>query len=652
MLLRTCICWWGILLTVLLFASDPSDQPVFQIALENTTEIYFEGGPTSLQELLCGPENRPLVPNTTPLRSQIWENLLAWMQECQQRGINVFNLPILNSEGITLCDFPTLKKAKFRMIQEVGDLFPLIALEAKRRDLILSIPLDELGDIAEDEQLGSSWTEKSFLTPTQFGKFVEELGEAAKTYEVTLWINEQRLARKYRSPISQAANQYQIKYVRYSGDAEGFADLFCSEEYATFPTCLNQPTKENEYIYHLAQNGTAYGRLGYQNMIYGLANTRKKATGMICASGWGLDEGVQSNIALYRAVQFNPCLYGFYQKNIEKKQSHIPQFSLRNFKYHKDLLPRIQQFQRSEKDIAKPIANLIINISPKLDAADTVNAMEAMTSSLEAITNAITAAGFELYVTFQNPIPDAKLYYIITAGEWDTSLLLLFPNPQPIFLQNCWGFPEGAVWEQAASLFGIPLNSRMLHNPHQSYIPQQISYPYAPDIMLPYRGFQFNIEQARDAGKLVTLQQLADIKLENLSNSTNIIAANNQIALITQKQNYFFVNGNFLHLSVSNILANLMASTPIFSCPAPIYLTTSPERVAILAADHTPIDLYLPLQQQKTIYHFNQQGHLYPKTNLCWKQDHLVGNILQWELVIILTNESATNTDTTPADQK
>ncbi len=626
-----------------------------------SNKIYFEGGPATLYELLYGPEPAPNISQTSPLRIQILQNIIAWMQQAEERGINLLNLPLIDREGVTICDLKILKQAGFKPIQDLGNLLPMILAEAKKRNIAISIPLDDLGYIVYNIRPYKEWIDSNKLDCQNIAGFIAELGEYAQNYQVELWINEQTFGPEYRQILSIACHKHRIRYLRYSGDWDGSSEVFCSEDYATYPINPEENQDDAQYLQHLVQWGSIHGRIGLSNLMFGIANACQKETGVLTVGGWGLQPGTQCNVAIYRAVQFAPIVYGFYPAYYsEAPYIHLQDaIFVKSFQYQRQLLPWLEKFGRKKDDHPKPIANLILDIPSNLEPKIKATVEEALFSSIEAITNAITSAGMELHVTMQTIVPNSQLYYIFTIGTSSTTietssaenriydisptLLSLFPCNHPVFLQTALGLPFGPNWQKVAPYFGLPNEARTLsqdsQNPGESPIPKYITYGF-PDSNLysiHYKGFQMGFSDPAGAGQSSALHKLA--KLDELAGGTQILVrgpeAQKSPALITRKGHYFFVNGNFIHISVSNLLANFMAEQPIFYRPSGVYLTTGIERSSLFSSQDTQIDIRLPQSLQSSIWHWQSNGTLYEKSPLQWQNQHLMGPVQKWELVIV-----------------
>lgn len=621
-------------------------------------QFFFEGGPSFHEFLYVNPyPEKAGTMSDVPLRSRLQQNIADWMEIYRHRGINLFSVFLYSREGIYLCTSSVLKDAGFRHIQDLGDIFPLVLEEAHKRDICLSISLADLAHIVNGTQPCREWLDPAKLTPDKIAAFIQELGDYSRSYKVGIWINEESFGPLHQKAIARACRQNDIKYVRYFGDPDGLSDVFCSEDYATYPVSPDTDPNDARYLYDLARWGSAYGRIGYLNVMFGRARALGKQTGVLTAGGWGLTPGCQQNVALFRAVQFSPSLYCFHAATYAQKpyENTDDRDFVHAFDYRR-LLSLLDRYARRPTDQTKPIGNLILDLPDppfKDEGADIFD--NALTSSSEAITNAITGAGLELVVSIREPVPDAKIYYIFTAGsapqldlyrDLSAALLSVFSQPNtPVYLQCALGLPRGPNWRKVAPVLGFPIKSSVLTCP----LPKRFSSPIPSysTIQLPagtsrvnFRGYHMWINSLEESGKLAIYHHLCDIPFRDLDPEVSIIATGEvegkTFPLLTQRKNYFFVNGNFIHLNFSNVLCNLMAPSPVFYNLAGVYLTCGRDRSAVFSAADTAIDIALPHQGE--IFQWHSNGAPYPETALKWHENRLQGYLKKWELAIVLAS--------------
>lgn len=569
-----------------------------------------------------------------------------------KKGVNVFDISLFDLEGITIIDSKALTSIGFRYIEGIGNLFPLILLEAKKRKLSLAVTINDLFHILNGSKPYKEWIDPEKIKPQWIYGLVDELGRYSKIYKVKIIITEQFFSKKYVEVIAKAAERNTIQYLKYGGDFEGKSSIFSSEDYATYPINPLQNPNDKNYLWSLSAWGSSSGLLGYSNMVFGLANRYKKKA-VLTAGGWGLVPGCQINIALYRTIQFRPTLYcfcaAFYNEEpYENKQDSL---FINNTNYKKSLFPLIKKFRK--KMMKKEIANLILDLPNLSSSGKNVNiCRSSLLSSIEAITNAITASGRELQVSVGEPVKEASIYYIFTSGsspkfnlyrDISSSLFPIFTGDKQVYLQCALGLPRGPNWRKVSHYFGIPV----VNNPKTCKVKEFLTSPIPlrgnflfpnGEFLVMFRGYDFSIDKKEYAGRLSKFHHFTEISIKDIYSNAKIrsFAHGNRkiLPLLIQNKNYFFITTNFLHFNYSNILCNLMGK-PVFYKPSPIYLTTGKKQSAFFAASDTSVDLKIPQSKTSKIYHWKADGKQYQNSSVSYKDGRVQGNIKKWELVII-----------------
>ena len=636
------------------------------------SETFFEGGPGLYELLYTNPyKDSPKKANLDIVQAK--KNIIDWMNFHKKREVNLFSLSLLDLEGLTICDSSVLRRAGFRYIQNIGDIFPFILIEAKKRKFSLSISIDDISHIINGSKLYKEWIDPSKLKAEDVALFIEELGHYSKKYHVKILVNEESFGPHYIEFTSKACRKNNITYIRYSGDWDGKADIFCSEDYATYPIHPESNPDDAFYLYNLSKWGATSGRIGYLNLMFGRAYVLGKSTGVLTSGGWGLAPGCQQNVALFRSIQSSPSLYYFYAASYPEKRSENEEDVkfVNQYQYKKNLLSLIQKYSHYRSDFKKPIGNLILDPpDPPFDGRGKKIFENALISSTEAITNAIESSGLKLAVSIKKPLPNAKLYYIFTAGsspkfnlyrDISANLLPLFlQHKKKVFFQTALGIPRGRNWRKVAPVLGLPSQNipltNLLKNAYESPIPASCQVPFPDKVVylgknaeikyknynVKYRGYQFIINKLEEAGKLATYHHLNNISYKQLDTEVEVLAAGDAfektLPLITRKGNFYFVNGNFIHLGLSSALCNLMCERklPVFHRPSYIYFCKGRYKSAIFAAAKTTIDLFF--KHPGKIYHWKSNCEMYKKSSLKWQGQRLQGDLKKWELIIILSH--------------
>ena len=103
-------------------------------------------------------------------------------------------------------------------------------------------------------------------------------------------------------------------------------------------------------------------------------------------------------------------------------------------------------------------------------------------------------------------------------------------------------------------------------------------------------------------------------------------------ALIIRNDNVFFVNGGYIHLDASSILANLMAARPVFNSPSYGYFTNGESRAAFYAPYDVDIDVNL--QGGTRIAEFDETG-AQVLTSLTLDEGRLTGTLARFHLAVV-----------------
>ena len=107
--------------------------------------------------------------------------------------------------------------------------------------------------------------------------------------------------------------------------------------------------------------------------------------------------------------------------------------------------------------------------------------------------------------------------------------------------------------------------------------------------------------------------------------------------LVTARTRKYFVNGNFVHLAFSQVLANLLSGgSPVFLRPTYAYVAVGRERSVVFAAADTPVGLRLPAGA--AVAQWNENGVRLENPTVTLENAVLSGRLDRWNLVIV-TNE-------------
>lgn len=404
--------------------------------------------------------------------------------------------------------------------------------------------------------------------------------------------------------------------------------------------------------------GAYYGKLGFLNIMFGAGQGCGIETGVATAGGWGMGPKTHSNIALMRAIQFGPKFYMFIVG--EDNEGPINPGEVNHvifYDFKADLLPLLDEFSRKSTDEQKNIANLVID-TPKDNEADISGYfIDGILSSSDAITNSILAAGFDLVVT-SDPIEGADMYYVFTPGviygegeDLPLALAALADGEAPVFYQVIGEIPDMPNWNKVASALGIRgKTTPIVNDDDSSYfepIPETVLYSFQKgEYSLKYAGYSFELWDDKQIGKYSVGHYLNYINPADLSSEVLIEGStamdgdglfDDRTALIIRKDNLYYVNGGFIHLDSSHILANIMGELngvgSVYNSPSYGYFTNGKSRSVFFAPYDIEVDLNVMGGTRVT--EFNEEGERLPNSRLILEDGRLVGQIGRFHLVVI-----------------
>jgi hypothetical protein len=629
-------------------------------APEREKQIYFEGS-AELEELIS------IDPTTNPpteyddVSSRVAErNIRKWFEHFQNKGANVAAVRVFDIDGRMLFPSAALKKAGFRLVQG-RDFFPVILEESKKRGLILNIWLEEIAHIIGGFRESGGSIKKKSLTPEVVQQLIGELAAYGRKHGVEIWVNEEAFDHTYIKAIHEACRKHKVTYMHAFDEPSGCGNVLVSEDYATHPTSPDDEKEDRRYLWDTIRWGSSWGRIGVCNVLFGQGMADGKRCGVITAGGWGLRPGCQINVCIYRALQFAPVYYGFVPAGYDEPPyiNKQDQAFLRRFHYKRDLLPLILEFERKPSDAKKPVANLIIQRNPgRSGKMETEVYDAAYPSTIGTITNAITAAGYDLRVTFGKPHKgNADLYYLFVVGKSDDlglhkeipgNLRALMDSGKPVFLQCMLALPAKGAWKHVRKKLGLVGGDEEIDSIQAGPfgpIPKYAEFRFPEGTAhVRYRGFNFDVEEEGQAGRDPLYQTLSYLKCADIekSKSAKILVRgrismgkrrSGDVALVTRKGSNYFVNGGFLHLAFSSVLANLMAKKPVFGKPGFVYLTSGSTRSAVFAAADAKLDVRL--LGGSTVTEFDSRGKRLSETDLKLDKGRLTGRLKKWHLAVV-----------------
>jgi hypothetical protein len=583
--------------------------------------------------------------------------LETWFDEAAARGVNMISFEVFNLDGEAIFDSPVLREAGFTLLPDMENTFAQVLKEASSHDMMVVVMLEGIAHIVYDMKSYSDSIRPERLTPEATKRLIRDLAEEAREQRAEVAVDEEAFPDIYIDAIRAAASEHGMEYMHFFEDLRCRPDVFISEDYAYYPLDARNSPADAGYLRQLYSWGSYYGKLGFLNIMFGAAIGCGKRAGVGTAGGWGLGPKTHQNIALMRAVQFSPSLYMFIVGEGDEGPTfpeELPHVDSYNFRTN--LLPLIEEYGRKPSDKPKKTANLIVDEPRKRDSDLMDFFTDALLSSSDAITNAILAAGYGLVVT-SSPIDNADLYYVFSPGmvfdegqDLPPELASLVDGGAPVFYQVVGELPDAPNWKKVIRALGIEGSYAVLVNADERSfydpIPEEVEYVFPTGRhRVKYGGYSFEVWDPELLGRYSVGHYLhylnpadigSEVLLQGLSARDADGVFDDPTALIIKRGNAYFVNGGYLHLDASHVLANIMAGLagvgPVYNAPSYGYFTNGESRAVFFAPYDIEVDLNVLGGSRVTV--FDEEGRRVT-TSLALENGRLRGEVKRFNLVIV-----------------
>lgn len=573
----------------------------------------------------------------------IEKNVERWFDRFSKQGATMVGITVFDSDAMLYMTSPTLVGLGMRNNDYGVDLLELCCRQAAKKKVALDVGLEGL-----PRAIRRGGRQQVL---DAFAPLAAELAEYGKKAGVEIWIDENGFDEQAVTALAKAAADNGVKYYSFGFESLGRVDLSMSKDYATYPRELSEDRPEFELWREISKIGVT--GLGTQTLVFASQQGAAKKAGIAVSGSWGLQTGVQQNVALFRAVQFSPALYSFvpgWMKDRHEENRKEEEYVWK-YDYDSALAPLVKAYGRTAADAKKPAANLIV-LRGSVPWAARAFWDASLMSSLDMVTNALSAAGYEIVAT-QDPLATADLYYLLVPGRNDVpmmdrdlpnNLLKLLDGPARVVV-HAVGLPGGMeAWDVAARRLGLPERVAALPRSREvSAIPEKVAWTFPGGAAsIRYRGYLlYSADEAAPVGAGAPYHiasDLHDVKDATVLASGSATLANGQtvtVPVLTERKGKFFVNGNFVHLEFSSALANAISREPVFHRPAYAYVTVGPDRSAVFAADDTGVDLALPAGTKVAQFDPSGKAVASAKVTLQIQDGRLVGTLKKWELAIV-----------------
>ena len=188
---------------------------------------------------------------------------------------------------------PTLLKAGFSLPPE-GAFLDFFLDEARSRSFVIDLNLEGIAHIVDAHKPFSPNIKPNELTPAAIGDLILEIKTLADQYGITIRISEEAFGEEYISVAESTTNNLNIPYFRYFWDPSGRADIWGSEDYATYPRDPRGKSADAIYMMDLINFGTLGNRLGLLELTF--AGSRGFGHRKCCRHQWrmGIDRRSRS----------------------------------------------------------------------------------------------------------------------------------------------------------------------------------------------------------------------------------------------------------------------------------------------------------------------------------------------------------------------
>ena len=582
----------------------------------------------------------------------------SWFDEAAARGVNVISFEIFNLDGEAIFDSPVLREAGFTVPEDMGNAFSEVLREARNHNMRVVVMLEGIAHIVYNMKSYSDSIKPEKLTPEATMRLVGEIARAAREQEADVAVDEEAFPDVYIDAIRKATAQQEMEYLHFFEDLRCRPDMFISEDYAYYPLDARNNPEDAAYMRDIYSWGSYYGKLGFLNIMFGAGTGCGKKIAAATAGGWGLGPKTHQNIALMRAVQFAPEMYMFIVGEGDRGPTFPEELPhVDSYDFRENLLPLIEEYGRKPSDRQKKIANLVIDEPGKRDSDLMDYFTDALLSSSDAITNAVLAAGYDLVVT-ATPIENADLYYVFSPGmifdegqDLPRELASLAEGPAPAFYQVVGEIPDTPNWRKVSAALGIGGKATVLVNyDEKSFydpIPEDAEYLFPRGrYRVKYGGYSFEVWDPKVLGRYSVGHYLhyidpADIDSEVLLQGLTSREADGRLddptALVIKKGSLYFVNGGYLHLDASHILANIMAELagkkPAYNAPSYGYFTNGESRAVFFAPYDVEIDVNVYGGSRVTV--FDEEGRRVSNPGVTLEDGRLRGTVKRFHLVVI-----------------
>ena len=480
------------------------------------------------------------------------------------------------------------------------DVLTPFAAEAHRRGLKVVVALEAIAHVLYEMKPHAP--ELKPISPKDLQQIIREL----KALGVD-GVSEEAYDDEYIQAIYDISRELGMTYFHYFDDPEGRPDVYTSEDYNLYPLSDEEVERQSEW-------GTAGSTLGNNSLSFGHARALHKSSMVATAGGWGLQAGMQINVAVFRMIQFDPMGFQYIDADEADKAW------IRQHKAGEGVRTLYREFGKTFAP--KPKANVISYLPSDPDLYGALYLDEAETRTMDCLINTLDAAGYEIYVTYDHPYPaeDVEAYVLLSLGTYTPfadlaeevtpppyhdigeDLVALFSSGKKVLLVTAGGLPHEGNWPRVREALGWPATKPLETLFDGPIMPEYIEYG-SQSVRLAgsdFTGWIYTadlIEPNEITGEVLIQAEVEDI---------------GPIPLLTRQGSYIYLNYNTPHAYFSAVLADLLTPDGFpkpFNTYAPVYMTRG-EMTAIMAMEDAQLDINLPFSSRSVrVVEFDDRGN-------------------------------------------
>lgn len=489
----------------------------------------------------------------------------------------------LELDGVLYFESPTL--ISLPGYEQGPDYLSFLSNELSLSNIGIIADLETIGFFISKDLYGDEYEGVCQICPPPApDKMPQIISEVAKSG--ALQIREEQFVQTSEYPYIQktleGCNQENIAYGHYFEEKDGLVHIFTSEEYVYYPTTEKELERQD-------LGGTSASSTGKLSLMFGQSRHLKLPSGNLSAP-YAIPMDYCLNLSYFRAYNDRDILSLIEVWGLDFE-------TLRERDWVRAFVKPIAKYFPPPS--YRPKFNLIIDNPPLgLPLEQGEDFSWIFLGTIDAITNACSSLGMNLYVTFDGKfIDDADLYYVLTFGGYEDgeiendaiydlnlALLSLINKNKLVFFHPIYGIPNLPNWMVLRNLFGIPGNFSFINTNGT----ETNGLPMVDGDQIP-RNASYNGKEFVLKGLYPYALAKANVIYSNETNADILIQINadgNPVPVVLNKGKIYIVNFFPLHLEGSYMLHQIMSEglgiEPLWKAPGSIYISQDKRGISIL----------------------------------------------------------------------